>query len=104
MLTQAAGYLETIKAVEPSHGVGDQLRLVGLQRSNEVPLNGQVVQLRRFVSQLLGIIFPESLLAGLPGFSNHGHRFGFTHGEQPHAALRPVVLLLRLPDSVGHVL
>ena len=64
MKVEPAGDLQTIDRVDHREGVRGSPRLVGLQRSNEVPFD-RVGQLRLLVEGLLDLVLAENPEAGL---------------------------------------
>ena len=92
-LAQTPRDLEPIDAVHPVEALGDEAGLVALDRSDEMPLDGQVLEALHLVERLLDIVLAECALPGRPGGAQGGRGKGLAHRDQAHcrriAAGRP---------------
>lgn len=70
LLREALGDLEPVYGVDPGKMVRNQSRLVALYRTNEVPFDRQISQLRDFLDRLLNIVLTKRTLAGGKSFAH----------------------------------
>jgi hypothetical protein len=79
-----------LDAVHPLKMLGNQARLVALDRADEVPLQWKVLELEDLPDPFLRLVFAERVLAAGVGL---GHVF-----DRPRLAHRNELDLLRLPS------
>ena len=88
---EALGDLQGVDGVDGVEEFGGVGGLVGLQRADEVELCiGQVVDVRRFLLELLDAVFAEEALAGGVGFEDHLGGMHLADGHQGDFALGAV--------------
>ncbi len=82
--TEKRDQLGAIQAFQPVEMLGDVAALVGLQRTDDMPLHLHSGQLALLGECLLDVIFTESALAAAHQFSYGCGRLSLGHGEQSH--------------------
>ncbi len=86
LLTQALRHLEPVYRVDPVKMLGDQARLVALDRANAMPLQGQMAQCRDLFHGFLNVVFAKGSLSGRMGGQHRIRAKSLGHGQQSHLA------------------